>query len=92
MRTLVGGFAVTVGLLVTAGLASRGRPLASPALGSVSGRTSDIVMVVAFVIVAALIVVIATESHRHESDARHQWGIGDVLFALVLLAALVAGS
>jgi hypothetical protein len=58
----------------------------------VSGRTSDILMIVASGIVVALIIALALESHRPDSTARRQWGIGDVLFAFVLLAALVAGS
>jgi hypothetical protein len=58
----------------------------------VSGRTADLLMLAASGIVAALIIARAIESHRPNSTARRQWGIGDVLFALVLLAALGAGS
>jgi hypothetical protein len=90
-RSLVASVAVTMGLLITAGLASRGHPLKGTAW-SVSGRTADILMVVAFGIVAALIIALAIESHRPGSTARRQWGVGDVLFALVLVAALAGGS
>jgi len=90
-RSVAGSVAVMVGLLITVGLASRAHPL-SRGRSSGSGRTTDLLIVVAVGIVAALIVVLALESHRPASNARRPFGVGDVLIALVLVAALAASS
>jgi hypothetical protein len=90
-RSMAGSVAVTIGLLITVGLASRAHPLSrggSPG----SGRTVDILMLVAFATVAALIVVLAVESHRPRSTASRRLSVGDVLIALMLVAAIAAAS
>lgn len=89
-RTVAGSVTVMMGLLITVGLASRAHPF-SPA-GSGSGRSTDLLIVIAFAVAAALIVALAVESHRPGSRTRRPFGVGDVLFALVLLAAIAAGS
>lgn len=88
---MAGSVAVTIGLLITVGLASRAHPLArggSPG----SGRTTDILMIGAVGVVAALIIGLAIESHRPRSGAHRPFGVGDVLIALALVAALAAAS
>jgi hypothetical protein len=79
-----------MGLLVIAALASRARPLSNGS--AISGHTAGMLMIAATVVAAALIIALAIESHRQGSTARRQFGIGGVLFALVLIAAVTAGS
>jgi hypothetical protein len=88
---MAGSAAVTIGLLITVGLASRAHPLARGG-SSGSGRTTDVLIVVAVGTVAALIIVLALESRRPESKARRPFGVSDVLIALVLVAAIAAAS
>lgn len=89
-RRLTGLGAVMTALLISAGLGARGRPLASH--GSISAHAGNVLMVVAALVVAGLVVAFAFESHRAESSARRPWGVGDVFFALLLIAALTAGA
>lgn len=91
MRSLIGSVALVLGFLIAAGLASRAHPLSSGGW-SASRRTTDFLMVGAFLVAAALIIALAIESHRPDSTARRQSGIGDVLFVLLLLAAIAAGA
>ena len=86
----LGSTVLITGFLATVGLASRSHPLSKH--GSLSGRTTDIVIAVAAVVVVGMIVVVAVESHRPDSNARRPFGISDVVLVLVFIAALIAGS
>ncbi len=88
---MAGSLAVTIGLLITVGLASRTHALSrggSPG----SGRVADILIAGAVGLVALLIVALAVESHRPRSAARRPFGVGDVLIALVLVLVVAAAS
>jgi hypothetical protein len=89
-RRMAGVGAGMTALLVSAGLVARTQPLASR--GSISAHTGNILMVVAALVAAALVVAVAVDSHRADNTARRPWGVGDVLFTLLLIAALTAGS
>jgi Domain of unknown function (DUF4129) len=90
-RSVAGSVTVMMGLLITVGLASRAHPF-SPGDSPGSRRTTDLLIVAASALAAALIVALAAESHRPGSRARRPFGVGDVLFALALVAAIAAGS
>lgn len=88
---MVGSVAMTMACLIAAGVASRGRPLSTRGW-SASGLATDVLLAATFGLVALLFVVLAVESRRPGSTARRAWGVGDVLFAVVLVAALTAGA
>jgi len=94
MRTwgrALGLVAVVTGLLVAAAIASHAHPLWGQR-GAMSSRTTDILMVIAGAVAAALLSALVIESRRPGSTAPRPWSRSGFLVALAVIAALVFGS